>query len=273
MRRLAIIDVAGGRQPIFNEDGTVGIVFNGEIYNFEVLRKELEAKGHRFKTHSDTETIVHLYEEEGVECVRRLRGMFAFSLWDEKRQRLLLARDRFGKKPLFYMEQGGRLAWASELQALKKFPEFDSEMDPEALDLFLSFQYIPSPFTIYKNVRKLPPAHRLIVEKGVTRVERYWDLPVDQPPLSIGLEEAKFEIRRRLTEAVRLRLISEVPLGAFLSGGIDSSVIVGLMSELSERRARMIPVHNRQHRQRQTVAVRTDNWRVPPNRHEKEREP
>lgn len=235
MRRLAIIDVAGGQQPIFNEDGTVALVFNGEIYNFQELRTELEGKGHRFKTHSDTETIVHLYEEEGVECVRRLRGMFAFSIWDQKRERLFLARDRFGKKPLFYFESGKGLAWASELQALKTLPDFDSTLDPQALDLYLSLQYIPSPWTIYKQVRKLPPAHRMIMERGVIRIERYWDLPVDQPTWTLDLEEAQGEIRRRLIEAVRLRMISEVPLGAFLSGGVDSSVIVGLMSQLSEK--------------------------------------
>lgn len=235
MRRLSIIDVQGGRQPVFNEDGSVAIVFNGEIYNFQEIRQGLEARGHHFATRSDTETIVHLYEEEGVDCVRRLRGMFAFALWDARRERLLLARDRFGKKPLFYMERGGGLVWASELQALKTLPGFDGELDPEALDLYLSLQYIPSPRTIYKHVRKLPPAHRLIWEKGSIRVDRYWDLPVGQPPLVMDPEEARAEIRRKLTEAVRLRMISEVPLGAFLSGGIDSSVIVGLMSSLSEK--------------------------------------
>jgi len=235
MRRLSIIDVAGGRQPMFNEDGSVAVVFNGEIYNFQELRRGLEEKGHRFATHSDTETIAHLYEEEGVECVRRLRGMFAFALWDAKKERLLLARDRFGKKPLFYTRRGEGLAWASELQALKTLPGFDREIDPAALDLYLSFQYIPSPLTIYKSARKLPPAHRLIWEKGAVRVERYWDLPFGAAPLNIGLEDAKEEIRRRLTESVRLRMISEVPWGAFLSGGVDSSIVVGLMSGLSEK--------------------------------------
>lgn len=236
MRRLSIIDVAGGRQPVFNEDGSVAVVFNGEIYNFQALRQELEAKGHRFKSHSDTEAIVHLYEEEGVECVRRLRGMFAFALWDAKNERLLLARDRFGKKPLFYREKNGGLVWASELQALKTLPDFDRAIDPAALDLYLSLQYIPSPRTIYRDVRKLPPAHRLVVERGgAPRVERYWDLPVGRPPLAIDVGEAREEIRRRLTEAVRLRMVSEVPLGAFLSGGVDSSVIVGLMSGLSPK--------------------------------------
>jgi asparagine synthase (glutamine-hydrolysing) len=235
MRRLSIIDLAWGRQPMANGDGSLQIVFNGEIYNFQALRAELEAKGRVFRTRSDTEVILHLYEEEGVECVRRLRGMFAFALWDAPRGRLFLGRDRFGKKPLFYTDAGGRLAWASELQALKALPDFPREMDPAALDLYLSLQYIPSPRTIYKGVFKLPPAHRLVWEKGAMRVERWWDLPVEAPPLRIGLEEAREEIRRRLTEAVRLRMVADVPLGAFLSGGVDSSVVVGLMSRLSSR--------------------------------------
>ncbi|MBK7575385.1 MAG: asparagine synthase (glutamine-hydrolyzing) [Elusimicrobia bacterium] len=236
MRRLSIIDVGGGRQPVFNEDGSVAIVFNGEIYNFQDLRRELEAKGHRFATRSDTETIVHLYEEEGVGCVRRLRGMFAFALWDARKSRLFLARDRFGKKPLFYTAKDGGLVWASELQALKADPSFDRTLDPVALDLYLSLQYIPSPRTIYQNVHKLPPGHILVAEgSGPPRVERYWDLPIDKVPLSLSLSDAKTELRRRLTEAVRLRMVSEVPLGAFLSGGVDSSVIVGLMSQMSEK--------------------------------------
>ncbi len=235
MRRLSIIDVSSGRQPLSNEDGTVWIVFNGEIYNFQSLRTELEAKGHRFKTHSDTETIVHLYEEEGVDCVKRLRGMFAFSLWDAPRRRLLIARDRFGKKPLFYVDHGGRLAWASELQALQTLDDWPREVDPAALDLYLSLQYIPSPRTIYKAVKKLPPAHRLVMEGGKVTVERYWDLPLDAPPLKMDVEEAKAAIREKLQESVKLRMISEVPLGAFLSGGVDSSAVVAFMSRVSEK--------------------------------------
>jgi asparagine synthase (glutamine-hydrolysing) len=235
MRRLSIIDRAGGHQPVFNEDGTVGVVFNGEIYNFQELRRDLEKRGHRFSTRSDTETIVHLYEEQGTDCVKSLRGMFALALWDAKRRRLLLARDRFGKKPLFYFDRDGTLAWSSELQGLKRHPKFDAAFDPAALDLYLSLQYIPSPMTIHKNVRKLPPAHRLVVENGRARLERYWDLPADAAPSARDPREAMAEIRRRLTDAVRVRMISEVPLGAFLSGGVDSSVVVGLMSGLSEK--------------------------------------
>jgi asparagine synthase (glutamine-hydrolysing) len=235
MRRLAIIDVAAGHQPLSNEDGTVWVVFNGEIYNFESLRGELEKKGHVFRTRSDTETIVHLYEEEGPTCVARLRGMFAFALWDRPRRRLILARDRFGKKPLYYFEKNGVLAWASELQALHLHPDFPREMDPEALDMYLSLQYIPSPRTIYRGVRKLAPAHRLVIEKGNLTVERYWDLPVNPVESPMDLAEAKTEIRRRLSSAVKDRLISEVPLGAFLSGGVDSSAVVAEMSALSSR--------------------------------------
>jgi asparagine synthase (glutamine-hydrolysing) len=235
MRRLSIIDLSGGHQPMTNEDGSLWIVFNGEIYNFQSLREELIAKGHPFKTHSDTEAILHLYEEHGVDCVKRLRGMFAFSLWDKKRKRLLLARDRIGKKPLVYALGDGRLAWASELEALTSLPDLPREIDPAAVDLFLGLQYIPSPLTIYQSVRKLPPAHRLVFENGQARVERYWDLPYDEPPLPMDLEEAKQAIRDKIKESTKLRMISDVPLGAFLSGGVDSSVVVAMMAGLSDR--------------------------------------
>jgi len=235
MRRLSIIDLAAGHQPMTNEDESLWIVFNGEIYNFQSLREELLAKGHPFKTHSDTEVILHLYEEMGPECVTRLRGMFAFALHDKKRDRLLLARDRLGKKPLVYTQKNGTLAWASELRSLLELPGISKEVDLEALDLYLSLQYIPSPRTIFKDIRKLPPAHILIYEKGQAAVRRYWDLPVDQPTLDISLDEAKHTLREKLTEAVRLRMIADVPLGAFLSGGVDSTLVVGLMSGLTDR--------------------------------------
>jgi asparagine synthase (glutamine-hydrolysing) len=235
MRRLSIIDLSSGHQPMTNEDGSLWIVFNGEIYNFQSLREELIAKGHPFKTHSDTEAILHLYEELGVDCVKRLRGMFAFALWDKKRERLLLARDRIGKKPLVYALGDGRLAWASELQALRALPDLSSEIEPAAVDLFLTLQYVPSPMTAFQSIRKLPPAHRLVFEKGHARVERYWDLPYDQPAIAMDVEEAKTAIRDKVKESTKLRMISDVPLGAFLSGGIDSSAVVAMMSEFSER--------------------------------------
>ena len=230
-RRLSIIDVAGGHQPIANEDGTIWTVQNGEIYNFQELRDRLEAKGHTFATRSDTEIIVHLYEEMGDDFVRELDGMFAIALWDDKRKRLLLARDRFGKKPLLYAEAAGRLWFGSEFQALLADPKISRDIDYEALDEYLSFMSVPAPRTIYRQIRKLPPAHVLVRDANGTRTSRYWSLEY-QPKLRISEDEAAEEIRRLLTEAVRKRLISEVPLGAFLSGGVDSSAVVAIMAGL-----------------------------------------
>jgi asparagine synthase (glutamine-hydrolysing) len=235
MRRLAIIDLSTGHQPLSYADGSLWIVFNGEIYNYRELRAELEGRGHVFKTRTDTEVILALYGESGPGCVRRLRGMFAFAIWDKPRQRLFLARDRIGKKPLLYAEQPGYLAFASELRCLFAFPGLSREVDPEAVDRFLSLQYIPSPGTIYRSVKKLPPGHTLVFEGGRVVVERYWDLPLDQGPVTTDFEEAKQRLREKLKESVRLRMISDVPLGAFLSGGVDSSIVVALMSELSSK--------------------------------------
>lgn len=242
-RRLSIIDLGTGHQPLCNEDGTVWIAFNGEIYNYQELRSELIQQGHQFKTESDTEVIVHLYEEQGTACVERLRGMFAFGIWDERRQRLFLARDRMGQKPLFYREEPGRLSFASELKSLLQLPQASREVDPHAIDLFLAYQYVPHPWSILKGYQKLPPAHRAIYERGELTVERYWtppyqdpqshtDLPFQSPP------EWSKALRQTLTESVRIRMRSDVPLGAFLSGGIDSTIIAGLMQSMSER-----PVH------------------------------
>ena len=230
-RRLSIIDVAGGHQPIGNEDGTIWVVQNGEIYNFQELRTRLESSGHRFATHSDTEILVHLYEEMGDEFVRELDGMFALALWDDRRKRLLLARDRFGKKPLHYAENGGRISFGSEFQAILADPSIRRDIDYDALDEYLSFMSIPAPLTIYKQIRKLPPASILVRDASGTRASRYWSLEY-LPKLEIDEEEAAGEVRRLLTEAVRKRLISEVPLGAFLSGGVDSSAVVAIMANL-----------------------------------------
>ncbi len=235
MRRLSIIDLKTGRQPISTKDGAVHIVFNGEIYNFPVLRKELEAEGYPFKTRSDTEVILALYEKMGTDCVVRLRGMFAIAIWDKRRKRLFLARDRIGKKPLFYALGHGFIAFASELRSLLLWPGVKQELNAKAVDLFLSLQYIPSPHTIYKEVHKLPPAHQLTFEAGRVTIERYWDLPLGQEPLTQDPVEAEEIIREKLRESTKIRLISEVPLGAFLSGGIDSSVIVALMAELTDK--------------------------------------
>jgi asparagine synthase (glutamine-hydrolysing) len=240
-RRLSIIDLSSGQQPLANEDESVWVTFNGEIYNFQELRARLEALGHRFKTHSDTEVIVHAYEQYGPACVSQFRGMFAFAVWDEPRRTLFLARDRVGKKPLFYAVVDGQLVFASELQALVEHTEISREPDPAAIDDYLTYGYIPAPRTIYKAVHKLPPAHHLTccLNKGEGRpetiqVERYWQLEYS-PKLTLTEEEAVEGLLEVLTEAVRLRLIADVPLGALLSGGIDSSLVVALMSRLSSQ--------------------------------------
>ena len=237
MRRLAIIDLSTGHQPLSYAEGALWIVLNGEIYNYLELRAELEGRGHRFKTKSDTEVVLALYQEMGPRCVQKLRGMFAFAVWDKNKRRLFIARDRIGKKPLVYAERpGGSLLFASELRGLFALdPGLSRRIDPVAVDMYLSLQYIPSPRTVYRDVKKLPPGHTLIWENGRITIERYWDLPVGQPPITTDVEEAKRLLRDKLTESVRLRMISDVPLGAFLSGGVDSSIIVALMSGLSSK--------------------------------------
>ena len=227
--RLSIIDLETGHQPLSNEDGSVLLVANGEIYNFQDLRDALEARGHHFKTRSDNEVIVHLYEEHGPACVEHLDGMFAFALWDGPSERLMLARDRLGEKPLVYYEGQGFFAFASELRALLALDAVPRTLDVEALHHYLSYLAVPCPLTIYHGVRKLPPAHRLIVERGRSRLERYWTLNVE--PEECRLDDAAAAVRAAVEEAVRSRLVADVPLGAFLSGGIDSSIIVALMSK------------------------------------------
>ncbi|HEX8969751.1 MAG TPA: asparagine synthase (glutamine-hydrolyzing), partial [Chloroflexota bacterium] len=234
MRRLAIIDVAGGDQPIFNEDGSVCVVFNGEIYNFLDLRDALQKQGHHFATHSDTEVVVHAYEEYGVECIERLWGMFALAVWDSRQNRLLLARDRLGKKPLAYYQepaQGG-LAFASELYALLAHPAVPRDIDPRAIDDYLTYLYVPAPTSAFRDVRKLPPGHRLIWQHGRITVEPYWTVRFGDK-LALSEDEAVERFGALLRDAVRRRLIADVPLGAFLSGGMDSSSIVAEMAELS----------------------------------------
>lgn len=237
MRRLAIIDLNTGHQPISYDDDSLWIVFNGEIYNYQQLRAELEASGHRFKTKSDTEAILALYRDLGPKCVTKLRGMFAFAIWDKKKRRLFIARDRIGKKPLVYAERpDGTLVFGSELRCLFALaPSLPRDTDPTAIDMYLSLQYIPSPITAYKAVKKLPPAHTLTWQDGRVTVERYWDLPFGAPHVTDDVEEAKRLLREKLTESVKLRLISDVPLGAFLSGGVDSSIVVALMAGLSSK--------------------------------------
>lgn len=230
MTRLSIIDLAGGHQPISNEDKTIWIVFNGEIYNFRELREDLIKKGHAFTTASDTEVIVHLYEEHGEDCVQDLRGMFAFAIWDKNREQLFIARDRLGKKPLHYYSDDKRFIFGSEIKAILQCPEVPREMHPPALVNYLAYGYVPDPETMFKGIRKLPPGHLLVYRKGEIRIRQYWNV-------EFKVEKAQpeeFYIERLLeilNESVRLRLISEVPLGAFLSGGIDSSLIVALMAK------------------------------------------
>jgi asparagine synthase (glutamine-hydrolysing) len=236
-RRLAIIDLSeAGRQPMANDDGSIQITFNGEIYNFQALRAELEALGYRFRTRTDTEVIIHAYEQWGEKCLAKLRGMFAFGLWDQRHRRLLLARDRVGKKPLFYGSFAGQFIFASELQGLLAHPEVPREVNTSALDTYLSYGYVPPPHTAFQGIYKLPPAHYLELNVKPTAtefsVERYWSLPYE-PKLKLNEQEIAEALREKLSEAVRLRMISDVPLGAFLSGGIDSSIVVGLMAQHS----------------------------------------
>jgi asparagine synthase (glutamine-hydrolysing) len=233
MRRLSIIDVAGGHQPIFNEDRTAWIVYNGEVYNFPELRPELEAKGHRFATNTDTEMIVHLYEEMGADCVKKLRGMFAFALWDDRRQSLLIARDRLGKKPLHYALHNGKLYFASEIKSILAVAPELAEVNRAALMQYMYLGYIPDPATAFIGIHKLPPAHLLQFERGEIRIRKYWDLPEYGTHNPKSEEECLEELEFRLAEAVRIRLISDVPLGAMLSGGTDSSTVVALMARAS----------------------------------------
>ncbi|HUS13337.1 MAG TPA: asparagine synthase (glutamine-hydrolyzing), partial [Pyrinomonadaceae bacterium] len=224
MRRLSIIDLAGGHQPMSNEDGTASIVFNGEIYNYRDLQAELATRGHRFQTNSDTETIVHAYEEYGNACVEHLRGMFAFAIWDSRRKELMLARDRVGKKPLYYtVTSSGTLVFGSELKSLLEHPEVTREVSPEAVDAYLTLGYVPDPLCILRGIKKLPPGHFLTFRDGRLALTQYWDFrfSTEQDSGHRRVEDYLDELRELLDEAVRIRLISDVPLGAFLSGGID----------------------------------------------------
>jgi len=235
MRRLSIIDLAGGHQPVFNEDRTIWIVFNGEIYNFQELRHELESRGHRFATHTDTEAIVHLYEDRGAECVQKLRGMFAFAIYDQRKRRLLLVRDRLGKKPLYYALHRGRLLFGSEIKAILAVAPELKEPNPQALLQYFYFGYIPDPATAFTAIHKLPPGHVLEFEKGEIKIRQYWDLPQYGTHSPASEEECLEELEHRLEEAVRIRLIADVPLGAMLSGGTDSSTVVALMARASSK--------------------------------------
>ena len=236
MRRLSIIDLAGGHQPIANEDGSVVVVFNGEIYNYRELTACLRDRGHRFQTNSDTEVIVHLYEDLGEDCVQELRGMFGFALWDARRRRLFLARDRLGIKPLYYADLDGRLVFGSEIKAILRHPDVPARPDLLGLSDFLSLKYVPAPETMFAEVRALPPGHTLSCDGDGVMVRRYWDLSFVPDPRGRRSEaEYAEELAALLRESVKLHLVSDVPFGAFLSGGVDSSTIVALMSQILEQ--------------------------------------
>ncbi len=236
MRRLSIIDLATGQQPIYNTDNSKLIVFNGEIYNYRELKKDLESQGCKFRTNSDTETIIQAFEHFGADCVRRLRGMFAFAIWDEREQSLFIARDRVGKKPLFYtVTNDGEFVFGSEMKVLLEHGGCPREIDHGALDAYLTFGYVPEEFCIFKGVRKLEPGHFLIFKNGEVRTERYWDFDYSSETLTDSEETISIELLDKLRDAVAVRLVSEVPLGAFLSGGVDSSAIVGLMSQILDQ--------------------------------------
>jgi asparagine synthase (glutamine-hydrolysing) len=235
VRRLSVIDLAGGHQPVFNEDKTICVVYNGEIYNFPELRLELEVRGHHFYTHTDTEVIVHLYEELGSDCVQKLRGMFAFAIYDTRNRRLLLARDRLGIKPLHYAFADGRLLFGSEIKSILAVAPELATIDQRALWQYMYFGYIPDPATAFLPIRKLPPGHILEFERGTVSLSKYWDLPEYGTHQPGSEEECLEEMEQRLAEAVRIRLIADVPLGVLLSGGTDSSTIVALMARASSR--------------------------------------
>ena len=241
MRRLAIIDLKSGQQPIHNQDGTTWIVFNGEIYNYLELRQQLEKLGHTFYTNSDTEAIVHAYDQYGSNCPKYLRGMFAFAIWDERTQELFLTRDRVGKKPVLYAEVNGQLVFGSEFTALLQHPDISREIQPEAIDAYLSFMCVPAPLTAYRSIRKLEPGHWLRWRKGEITIERYWQPDFSQK-LDISEEEAGERAIEILRDSVKVRLMSEVPLGAFLSGGIDSSAVVALMAQESNEKVKTFSI-------------------------------
>ena len=240
MRRLSIIDLSGGHQPVFNEDHTAWIVYNGEIYNFLELRAELEGRGHRFSTRCDTEVIIHLYEEMGADCVKKLRGMFGLAIYDKVKRKLVLARDRLGKKPLHYAQVGNKLYFASEIKSILAVAPELAEVNSQGLLEYLNFGYVPDPITIFTGIHKLPPGHLLEFADGKIQVRQYWDLPQYGTYVPKSEEELLEELERRLYEATRIRLISDVPLGAFLSGGTDSSTVVALMSQVRAR-SRLFP--------------------------------
>ena len=276
-RRLSIIDLSpAGHQPMGNEDGSVWVVFNGEIYNFLELRRDLERAGHRFRSRSDTEVLLRLYEQRGEDCVTELRGMFAFAIWNERTRTLLLARDRLGVKPLFYRAGRESLVFASELKALLRAPEVERSIDPLAIHHYLSFQYVPSPLSVFRGVKKLPPAHVLVCRDGDVHLRRYWRLsylPKRQAGNARELAALEDELRERLTDAVRCRLVSDVPVGAFLSGGIDSSAVVATMRRIAQGPVRTFSIGFAERSHDERPAARAVARHLGTEHHEYEMEP
>ena len=241
-RRLSIIDVAGGQQPMENEDGSLVLITNGEIYNYQELRQELLSRGHRFRTKSDSEVILHLYEERGPDCLQRLNGMWAFAIYDRKRRRLFLARDRLGIKPLYYVHLNGRFLFASEFKAILRYSGFSPTLNLRAIHEYLALRYVPGPDGMFKELRKLPAGHYAIVERGAVSVTRYWTPELYDGPFQGKEEDFLEEFAQRFEQSVRRRMISEVPLGAYLSGGLDSSTIVAGMTKIISQPVRTFTV-------------------------------
>lgn len=242
MRRLAIIDLATGEQPVWNEERTVAVVMNGELYNFREIRKHLESLGHKFNSQTDTEILPHLYEEFGEAMVEKLNGMFAFALWDLKKKKLLIARDRFGEKPLYYGIFDGKLIFASEPKVLLENPSVKAEINLEALRQYLSFDYVPAPYSIYQGISKLPSAHLLTLENGQLKTRRYWNLSFEKPDEKISLRDASQQLGELLADSVRMRLVSDVPLGILLSGGVDSSTVAAFATQFSREKVKTFSI-------------------------------
>ncbi|MBA3600303.1 MAG: asparagine synthase (glutamine-hydrolyzing) [Acidobacteria bacterium] len=242
MRRLSIIDLHTGEQPVYSEDKSIVVVMNGELYNFREARNDLEKRGHRFETQTDTEILPHLYEEYGEAMLEHINGMFAFALWDKRKKKILIARDRFGEKPLYYGVFDGALVFASEPKVLLEHPSVKTEINPDALRSFLSFDYVPAPASIYKGISKLPAAHLLILEKGEVKTRRYWNLTFHKNGSTPGVEKAATDLRELLADAVRMRLVSDVPLGILLSGGVDSSTVAAFATQFSTERVKTFSI-------------------------------
>ncbi|MGH2361270.1 MAG: asparagine synthase (glutamine-hydrolyzing), partial [bacterium] len=239
--RLSIIDVNGGHQPMCNETGEIWVTFNGEIWNYKELRRRLLDNGHQFRTQSDTETIVHAYEEYGVDCVKHLHGMFGFAIWDRPRLRLLLARDKVGKKPLYYTQVNGDLVFASEIKALLAHPRVKREADVQAMADFLSVRYVPAPATLFANIYKVMPGHWLLYENATVRQESYWDYTFSPTPPG-SIDDCLRGIKAHVYRAVEERMRADVPVGAMLSGGVDSSIVSGIMTKLTDRKVKTFAV-------------------------------